>query len=320
MWKDFFYYSKAERRAVMVLITLIIVTFTLYLACPYLGLRPSENVLSATDSINFLAYSDSAGRAMKYVRSDNGDKRVNLHLKAFDPNTIDSAGLLGMGVPQRVIRNLLKYRRAGGRFKMPGDVAKIYGLTDEMFSEMEPYILINNRNGNLNMRNQKEWQHVPLDTALYSSRSSKACSEEPFLKTKSFPSKFSEGTIVDLNLSDTATLKKVPGIGSGIAALIVNYRNRLGGFCHVNQLKEVEYVTPEMLHWFKVENTNIQKINVNKAGLDRLRLHPYMNFYKAKVIIEHRKKRGSIHNLQELSLYEEFTEDDLKRLAPYLEF
>lgn len=319
MWKDFFYYSKAERRAVMFLITLIIVTFGLYLTYPFLGFRSSEKPLSETDSINFLAYSDSVEKEMKYIRSVGGNKLVNLRLKAFDPNTIDSVGLQNMGLPQRVIRNFLKYRRAGGWFRMPEDVAKIYGLTDEMFSEIKPYMLINGQNEDLNLENYKE-KLFSHDTVSYQSQRLERHSEEPFLKAKPRSLKFPEGTVVDLNSSDTTILKKVPGIGSGIAALIVNYRNRLGGFCNVNQLKEVEYVTPGMLHWFKVDSANIQKINVNEAGLDRLRLHPYMNFYKAKVILEHRKKRGAICNLQELSLYEEFTDNDLKRLAPYLEF
>lgn len=319
MWKDFFYYSKAERGAIVVLIVLIMVTSGLYLAYPYLRLHSFEKPLSETDSINFLAYSGSVEKKKKYIRSESGDKLVNLRLKAFDPNTIDSVGLRNMGLPQRVIRNFLKYRRAGGWFRKPEDVAKIYGLTDEMFSKMKPYMLISNQNKNLSLVSHKEKRFLH-DTVFHPSQRSEVHSEEPFLKAKSRSFKFPEGTIVDLNSSDTTVLKKVPGIGSGIASLIVNYRNRLGGFCNVNQLKEVEYVTPGMLHWFKADSTNIRKINVNKVGLDQLRFHPYMNFYKAKVILEHRKKRGPIHNLQELSLYEEFTENDLKRLAPYLEF
>ena len=55
--------------------------------------------------------------------------------------------------------------------------------------------------------------------------------------------------------------------------------------------------------------------------LDELSLqHPYMDFYKAKVIVEHRRRRGKLTSLAQLSLYEEFTEQDLERLAPYLSF
>lgn len=103
--------------------------------------------------------------------------------------------------------------------------------------------------------------------------------------------KYPEGTLVDLNEADTTELKKIPGIGSGIARMIVAYRKRLGGFYDMAQLKEVNYVDEDMLRWFKLGNAPIHRINANKAGLDKLRSHPYMNFYQAKVIIEYRRKK-----------------------------
>lgn len=105
--------------------------------------------------------------------------------------------------------------------------------------------------------------------------------------------KYPEGTLVDLSEADTTELKKIPGIGSGIARMIVAYRKRLGGFYDTVQLKEVNYVDEDMLKWFKLGNTPIHRINANKAGLDKLRSHPYMNFYQAKVIIEYRRKKGN---------------------------
>ena len=65
--------------------------------------------------------------------------------------------------------------------------------------------------------------------------------------------KYPEGTLVDLNEADTTELKKIPGIGSGIARMIVAYRKRLGGFYDMVQLKEVNYVDEDMLRWFKLE-------------------------------------------------------------------
>ena len=132
--------------------------------------------------------------------------------------------------------------------------------------------------------------------------------------------KYPEGTKVDLNRADTTELQQVPGIGSGIARMIVAYRNRLGGFYTVDQLKEIEYVEDGLLKWFTVTTDSIRRIPVNRAGLDRLRNHPYLNFYQAKVIVEYRRKRGKLTSLSQLSLYEEFTEKDLQRLSHYLSF
>jgi DNA uptake protein ComE-like DNA-binding protein len=75
-----------------------------------------------------------------------------------------------------------------------------------------------------------------------------------------------------------------------------------------------------MLKWFKLEDEIQRKIDINKVGLEELRAHPYLNFYQAKVIVEHRRKKGPIKSLSQLALYEEFTEKDLERLSAYISF
>ena len=132
--------------------------------------------------------------------------------------------------------------------------------------------------------------------------------------------KYPEGTLVEVNSADTTELKKIPGIGSGIAGGIVRYRERLGGFYALSQLEEVKHVTPELLKWFKLDNDSIRKLEINKASLNKLRAHPYLTFYQAKVIVEHRRKKGHIKSLSQLALYEEFTEKDLERLSAYISF
>ena len=121
-------------------------------------------------------------------------------------------------------------------------------------------------------------------------------------------------------MADTMELKKIPGIGSVIARNIVAYRQRLGGFYDLEQLLEVRFFTPELLEWFVLGDTPVNQLRINRESLDKLRAHPYLNFYQAKIIVEHRKKRGEIKSLSQLSLYEEFTEKDLKRLSAYFSF
>ena len=175
----------------------------------------------------------------------------------------------------------------------------VYGLSSEKFNMLKPYIQISEA-----FRRKQDTLHFIKKA------------EKDTLAVYKYP----EGTLVDLNEADTTELKKIPGIGSGIARMIVAYRKRLGGFYDMAQLKEVNYVDEDMLRWFKLGNAPIHRINANKAGLDKLRSHPYMNFYQAKVIIEYRRKKGKLKSLSQLSLYEEFTEKDLERLSHYLAF
>ena len=132
--------------------------------------------------------------------------------------------------------------------------------------------------------------------------------------------KYEAGTLVDLNKADTTELKKIPGIGSGIARMIVHYRNQLGGFYQVEQLREINLDAEQLEAWFTIDEGDIQKIPVNKSSVDRLRRHPYLDFYQAKALVEHRRKHGDLESLKPFVLYEEFTEDDLERISHYLNF
>ena len=222
-----------------------------------------------------------------------------IQLFSFDPNKADSIELSSLGLPSYVVRNVLKYREKGGRFRTADSFSKIYGLTEKQVNTLKPYIRIAQTD-----TPKKEKMDTMLAVVIH--------------ERKVF--KYPEGTLVDVNVADTAELKKIPGIGSGIAKAIVAYRNRLGGFYSLSQLEEIDYVTPELLKWFKLEGGTIRKLDINRWGLDKLRSHPYLNFYQAKVIIEHRRKRGEIKSLSQLSLYEEFTEKDLIRLSAYVSF
>ena len=130
--------------------------------------------------------------------------------------------------------------------------------------------------------------------------------------------KYHPGIIIDLNQADTTELKKIPGIGSRIAQSIVNRRRLLGGFYQIEQLEEIRLIVEKLRSWFSVDATQIHRININKASVERMMHHPYINFYQAKVIAEYRKKKGKLRDLKQLALYEEFTSADFERIMPYI--
>lgn len=299
MWKDFFYYSKSERRAVYVLSILIVAFVIGSLVLPYYVTTEQSSVQEQEEKESFVV------RVYEQKRNYSTDARrrkVNVVLNEFDPNRADSIELLNLGLSTFVVRNIMKYRAKGGVFRTPESFSRVYGLTEEQFSALKPYIRISDLFKGKPVVERPSRMVVEVKDTL--------------LRSEKYP----EGTLVDVGVADTTELKRIPGIGSGIAKAIVGYRNRLGGFCSLEQLSEVDYVTPEMMKWFVLNESPIRKMNINKAGIDKLRAHPYLNFYQAKVIVEHRKKRGEIKSLSQLSLYEEFTEKDLERLAVYFSF
>ena len=293
MWKDFFYYSKSERRAVYVLLVLITLLVIGIVSVPERSVPLAVNQLQV-DSV--------------VVRKGNKEsKEVPMTLFLFDPNVADSAELSDLGLSPFVVRNILKYREKGGRFSTPESMGRIYGLSEDKYKELEPYIQISE-------------SFLPKKKEKTLVKEYKKSEKKDTMVSVQRIVKYPKGTLVDINRADTIELQKIPGIGSGISKLIVAYRNRLGGFYALEQLLEVKFVTSDMLKWFKLEDEIQRKIDINKVGLEELRAHPYLNFYQAKVIVEHRRKKGPIKSLSQLALYEEFTEKDLERLSAYISF
>lgn len=138
--------------------------------------------------------------------------------------------------------------------------------------------------------------------------------------TRLYPKKLDEIVVFDLNRIDSLTLMQIPGIGSGIAGMILNYRRQLGGFYDVSQLAEIRLDYQQLLPWFEVHEEDITRIPVNRSSVERLRNHPYLNFYQARALVEYRQRHGDIKNLRTFILYDEFTEQDLERLSHYLSF
>ncbi|MDR0543151.1 MAG: helix-hairpin-helix domain-containing protein [Dysgonamonadaceae bacterium] len=136
--------------------------------------------------------------------------------------------------------------------------------------------------------------------------------------------KFTEGTVIELNEADTTALMHIPGIGPSFAKRITGYRNILGGYYRIEQLQEVygmyEELYTKIIPYLKVNPATVIRLPINSASLDKLKAHPYLNFYQAKAIVELRKKKGRLTGVEDLQLLEEFTPEDRIRLTPYLEF
>lgn len=297
MWKDFFYYTKSERRVILLLLAIALLLLGIWAITEYL--RPVEVPVTLSESEEIDSFLANLEEQEKIRKSHTPKNEISAVLQPFDPNTADSVLLRQLGLPVYIVRNILKYRAKGGVFRSPESFSRIYGLKKEVYQKLEPYITI---------APLVSVSHVRTDTF------------RQLKDTIPYIPKYEEGTIVDLNKADTSILKRIPGIGSTLARMIVVYRQRLGGFYDVAQLQEVPHVGVELNKWFVVTPAGLHKIQVNSASLDKLRSHPYMDFYKAKAIMEYRRKRGKIKGLSQLSMFEEFTEKDLKRLSPYLTF
>jgi DNA uptake protein ComE-like DNA-binding protein len=139
-----------------------------------------------------------------------------------------------------------------------------------------------------------------------------------------YQKKLKEGEVIELNSADTTQLKMIPGIGTSYARRIAGYRRLLGGFYRKEQLLEVYGLETELYEkispYLIIDTALITAIPVNTASLDKLKAHPYLRFFKAKAIVELRRKKGKISSISELESLEEFAAGDLEKVKVYLEF
>lgn len=152
------------------------------------------------------------------------------------------------------------------------------------------------------------------DTATYKDRNYNKYPVQPKLEV---------GETISLNRSDTSQWKMIPGIGSSFARRIVKYQNLLGGFVSKEQLREVYGMNDELfarIEPYIEDDALITKLTVNKLEFRDLLRFPYLNYEQVKAITDLRKRKGSISSLEELGMLEEFTQEDLIKLEPYLEF
>lgn len=222
-------------------------------------------------------------------REESAGKRG--FLSPFDPNTADSARLARLGLPPRAASNITKYRRAGGVFRKPEDLKRIYGMTEEDFKRVAPYVRIK----------REERPAFPAGERRGSG-------------------KLQAGEKADLNCGDTAQLKRVPGVGSVLAARIVKYGRLLGGYVSPAQVNEVYGIPPGTDAWFSVSGAAPRKLNLNTAAFGEMLRHPYLTRPQVQAVMRFRRTLGAIPGMAALRFDSAFTERDSARLAPYVEF
>lgn len=239
---------------------------------------------------------DSIRKAQWRKRSDT----IVIRMQAFDPNVADSSTLVHLGFKPWQAKNMLKYRAAGGRYRKPEDLKRLYGMTDSMYLALAPYITIA----------QVENDSVLADT----------------LGLDSLPVWTSEkkDTLINLRTADTTELKMIRGIGSYRARQIVGYRERLGGFVRVEQVKEIlgmeSTEVDSILAHLWIDSVLVEQMNVNTIGVQRLSRHPYLRFEQAKAIYELRRRKIRLDSIQQLQAIDCITAETLDKIAPYLNF
>jgi len=127
----------------------------------------------------------------------------------------------------------------------------------------------------------------------------------------------------DINTASEAQLSTIEGIGPVLAARIVKFRNKLGGFISQAQYQEVYGLRPEVVERLK-QHTYISvisasaKLNINTADVKTLAAHPYITYQQARSIVHYRAQHGLFLTIESLSALVLIDKTTLEKLTPYL--
>ena len=126
----------------------------------------------------------------------------------------------------------------------------------------------------------------------------------------------------ELNTADSLDLVQLYNIGPVIARRILKYRSLLGGYVRKEQLREVYGIDSarynDIAPHLTVDPSRITPIDINTADIDRLKRHPYLDYYQAKAIIRLREERGAYAGVRDILNIPIIDSETFTRIEPYL--
>ena len=299
--KDYFTFSKKERLAAFSLLAL---AGLVYLLPKLFSATPTTTGFQADTTLLNRAADEVKGKTTLFEEAEKTAPTYyepTLHrsftegaLFTFDPNTLPTEGWQKLGLSNRTIKTLNNYRNKGGRFYKKEDLKKIWGLPEAFYDRVAPYIQI--------ASNNPVYDGYP------------AAAPTPAKGKRNI-------SAVAVNTADTTELIALPGIGPKLAARIINFREKLGGFYSTEQIGETYGLPDSTFHalkpYLQVDAGAVKKINLNTATKDELRNHPYVKWALANAIVEYRARHGSFNSLEELKNIMLMDEATFQKLAPY---
>ncbi len=163
-----------------------------------------------------------------------------------------------------------------------------------------------------------------LDSIYIVERTIEYTDAQSAISSSNTPTRIRKLLRLDLNSATREELMGVYGIGEVFSRRIVEYRELLGGYHSVEQLREVKGIDAvnyeKIFRNFYIEIGSYSKISINFATLNELKLHPYFTNSMVKRIDKARKRGGYFTNYQEIIESDILLPDEAQRVAPYLLF
>jgi competence protein ComEA len=312
-WKqvlaDYFSFSGKERWAILILVLVILV---LFIAPDYFP--ESTEAIQEEDSLvarmaKQWKHSDSISSANKFSsfrekKRNDGISSPEKHARFyFDPNLATREDWIRLGLRHRTAETILKFRSKGGRFKNAEDLDKVFGLSPALAKELKPYVRITARSSDTSRSKPVNYKN------------------EQFVRNRYEPAP-GKATVISINKADSLDWISLPGIGPKLAGRILHFKEKLGGFYSIDQVREV-FGIPDSLFiriqpFLRIEKEDdCRQFLINTATQQELSAHPYIRWQLATAIVKYREEHGPFSKLEDLLKIHLVNEEVLKKITPY---
>lgn len=247
------------------------------------------------DHAEKLFISKTASTVVKEKKYDHTE-RV---LSDFNPNLVTEEELKLLGFNARSSEALLRYRNEGGVYYKKEDLRYLAGMSPVFYEKISPFIIV--------------------DTSL----SPRLVSEEKGERKEDLKAGETRSAEVDINNSNVYEWQMLKGIGPKYAEWIIRYREKLGGFSSIDQISETFNLPDSVFQSIKpfLTISPVNKfIEINKITVDSLRLHPYVDWKQASIIVNYRTQHGPYTSADDLYKTRVFDTLFVNRIKPYLKY
>ncbi|MBX3254974.1 MAG: helix-hairpin-helix domain-containing protein [Chitinophagaceae bacterium] len=302
--REYFSFSKKERIGIIVLLLVTAFVWVLPNFISYTGtvnkkeaglFKQEVAAYKAKQASRNSSYTDTTQAGTENSFAAPGTAGTKSSLFYFDPNTLSKEGWQRLGLGHRTIQTIENYLSKGGRFYKPEDIGKIFGLKKDDYARLLPYVRIEKTG-------ERDEKAVPVFAGKPATENTKEW--------------------IDINSADTTAFIKLPGIGSRLAARIVSFRSKLGGFHSVGQVAEVYGIHDTVFQKIKPRliciTTDVHKLNINTATLDTLKAHPYIKYQVGNAVIQYRRQHGNFESLDQLKEIHLISEEVFQKISPYI--
>lgn len=293
--KSYFTFSKKELNGIILLIALILISLSFPAIYRYYSVKPIyEMEVLDTEIIKFQ-------EEIKRINVNQiGKRATKAEYFIFDPNGLDEKSWRKLGLSDRQIKVIYKYETKGGRFYNKEDFKKMYSIGAEQYLKLEPHIRIVKASPQ-----EKENRKVSL------------FNPDPEKKN-------TKKVLIEINSADSAMLTEIRGIGPAFASRIIKYRDRLGGFYKIEQLKEVYGIDSvkyqQIEDQISLNSDQITQININSATFELLKKHPYLSYKQMNAVLQYRRQHGPFKTIDELKKVALLNEEIIRKIEPYILF